>query len=101
MFRPQIQKTRVMVILTALIMAMVYWAINSYERKPTYGYKLKKNAVHIMKNSIESLRSEFISRKINTGEDSLTYGSFLIGPQKSIIKTTSGSFISKLSVPFT
>ena len=98
MFRPQIQKTRVMVILTALIMAMVYWAINSYERKPTYGYKLKKNAVNIMEKSIESLRSEFISRKINTGEDSLSYGSFLIGPQKSIIKTTSGSLISKQSV---
>jgi len=98
MFRPQIQKTRVMVGLTFLIMAMVYWAVNSYERKPTYGHKVKKNAVEIMERSIEALRREFIARNLNTGEDSLSFGSFLIGPSKSIIRTTSGSLISKQSV---
>ena len=98
MFRPQIQKTRVMLGLTILVMAMVYWAVNSFEREPTYGFEMKKKSVEIMKDSIEALRDEFINRGINTGEDSFSYGSFLIGPQKSLIQTTSGSLISKKSV---
>ena len=97
MFRPQIQKTRVMVILALLVMAMVYWAVNSYERKPTYGFDIKKKAVDIMVGGIELLRSAFIAKGINSGADSLSFGSFLIGPSESIIQTTSGSLISKQS----
>jgi len=97
MFRPQIQKTRVMVSLAILVMVMVYWAVNSYERTPTYGFKMKKKTVDIMVESIELLRSELVAKGINSGEDSLSFGSFLIGPGESIIKTTSGSFISKQS----
>jgi len=74
---------------------MVYWAVNSYEREPTYGFDMKKKTVDIMVDSIELLRSAFIAKGINSGEDSLSFGSFLIGPDSSIIKTTSGSFISK------
>ena len=44
MFRPQIQKTRVLFSLAILVMAMVYWAVNSYERTPTYGFNMKKKA---------------------------------------------------------
>ena len=98
MFRPQIQKTRVMVSIAILVMSMVFWAVNSYEKEPTYGFDLKKKAVNIMENSIELLRSEFITRNINAGEDSLSYGSFLIGPRTSLIQTTAGSLISKQSV---
>ena len=98
MFRPQIQKTRVLLGLAILTMAMVYWAVNSYERYPTYGYDLKKKAVDIMVNGIESLRSKFIAKGTNNGEDSISFGDFLIGPQHSIIQTTSGSLISKQSV---
>ena len=98
MFRPQIQKTRVLLGLAILTMGMVYWAVNSYERHPTYGYDLKKKAVDIMVNGIESLRSEFIAKGTNNGEDSISFGDFLIGPQHSIIQTTSGSLISKQSV---
>ena len=98
MFRPQIQKTRVMVSLAILVMAMVYWAVNSYERTPTYGFDIKKKTVDIMVDSIELLRSEFVSKGINSGADSMSFGSFLIGPGESIIKTTSGSLISKQSV---
>jgi len=97
MFRPQIQKTRVMVSLAILVMAMVYWAVNSYERTPTYGFDMKKKTVDIMVDSIELLRSAFIAKGINSGEDFLSFGSFLIGPGESIITTTSGSFISKQS----
>ena len=97
MFRPQIQKTRVLFFLAMLIMVMVYWAVNSYEQHETYGFELKVKAVENMKNSINSLREEFISRGINNGEDSLAFGSFLLGPQHSIIQTTKGSKDSKLS----
>jgi len=97
MFRPQIQKTRVLFSLALLIMVMVYWAENSYEQYETYGFDLKVKAVENMVNAINSLREEFISRGINNGEDSLAFGSFLIGPQNSIIQTTVGSKDSKLS----
>ena len=97
MFRPQIQKTRVLLGLAILTMGMVYWAVNSYERHETYGFDLKVKAVENMENAINSLREEFISRGINNGEDSLAFGSFLIGPQNSIIQTTHGSKDSKLS----
>ena len=80
-----------------LIMVMVYWAVNSYEQHETYGFDLKVKAVENMENAINSLREEFISRGINNGEDSLAFGSFLIGPQNSIIQTTHGSKDSKLS----
>jgi len=98
MFRPQIQKSRVMVGLMILVMTMVYWATNSYERKPTYAFDIKKKTVELMEVSIETLRSEVIKRKINSGEDSISFGSFLLGPEKSVIQTTSGSLISKQSV---
>ena len=97
MFRPQIQKTRVMVSLAFLVMSMVYWAVNSYERKPTYGYDVKKKTVEIMEDSIELLRSAFVAKGINSGAGSLSFGAFLIGPNESIIQTTSGSLISKQS----
>ena len=80
-----------------IIMIMVFWAVNSFERERTYGYNLKKNAVALMIRAIEELRYEFISRKIKSN-DSLAYGSFLIGLKESAIKTTSGSLISKQSV---
>ena len=97
MFRPQIQKTRILFSLAMLIMVMVYWAVNSYEQHETYGFDLKVKSVEIMKNAINSLREEFIIREINNGEDSLAFGSFLLGPQNSIIQTTKGSKVSKLS----
>jgi poly-gamma-glutamate system protein len=78
-------------------MVMVYWAVNSYEQHETYGFDLKVKAVENMENAINSLREEFIIRGINNGEDSLAFGSFLLGPQNSIIQTTKGSKVSKLS----
>ena len=57
MFRPQIQKTRVLVTLALLNIFMVYWALNSYEQHPTFGFDLKKNAVLIMEMQIDALSS--------------------------------------------
>ena len=97
MFRPQIQKTYILFLLAVIIMSMVYWATNSYERHKTYGFAIKVKAAEIMQDAINSLRSEFINLNINSAQDSLAFGSFLIGPETSIIQTTHGSIKSKLS----
>ena len=57
MFRPQIQKTRILAILALLNVVMVYWALNSYERHPTFGFELKDQASKIMESAINSLRA--------------------------------------------
>ena len=44
MFRPQIQRTRVLVGLAMLNIIMVYCASNSYEQNLTYGFELKNQA---------------------------------------------------------
>ena len=60
MFRPQIQKTSILVMLAFLNLIMVYWALNSYERYPTFGFDQKSRAIGIMKTAINSLRTVFI-----------------------------------------
>ena len=97
MFRPQIQKTRVLVVLALLNIIMLYWALNSYEQHPTYGFDIKTQAVKIMESAINSLRLDFKKKNINVGEDFESFGDFLIGPKNSIIQTTTGSRISKQS----
>ena len=82
MFRPQIQRTRILAILALLNVVMVYWAMNSYERHPTFGFDVKNQAIEIMKSAINSLRVVFIQKAINEGKDSESFGDFLIGPQK-------------------
>ena len=98
MFRPQIQKTHVLAILALLNLLMVYWALNSYEQHRTFGFEMKNHDVQIMESSINSLRTAFIQKTINEGNDSESFGDFLIGPQNSVIQTTMGSRISKQSV---
>ena len=55
MFRPQIQKTRLMLVLCILNLLMVYWAVNSYVQVPTYVYELKKSAAEKMEDCVELL----------------------------------------------
>ena len=52
----------------------------------------------LMEQAIEVLRQEYIARNINFGIDSLSFGSFLVGPSKSNIITTRGSKDSKQTV---
>ena len=50
MFRPQIQKTRVLFLLALLNMVMVYWAVNSYEQlgvDDAYGYGLSGSGLTV------------------------------------------------------
>ncbi len=96
MFRPQIQKTNVLVMLSFINIVMVYWALTSFERFQTFGFDVKINATEIMVDSINKLRSEFSNKSLNS-EDIDLFGDFLIGPKRSIIQTTRGSLISKKS----
>ena len=72
MFRPQIQKTRIIVALSILIMLMVYWAENSYKKIPNYSYDLKIKAAKLMEEGIEVLRKEYVARNLNFGIDSVS-----------------------------
>ena len=73
MFRPQIQKTRVLAILALLNIVMVYWALNSYERHPTFGFELKNQASQIMVSAINSLRTAFVQKAISASRDLLYF----------------------------
>jgi len=95
MFRPQIQKTRVLGYLAIINMFLVYWALNSYTETPTFGYAIKKQSESHMNNQINFLRDLYNDSLINSGKDSFSYGDFLIGPKQSKIKTTKGSKLSK------
>ena len=97
MFRPQIQKTRVLFILAILNLALVYWSLNSYQKIPTYGYNYKKDAMNRMMSNIDALREIYVENNINDIQDSLSFGDFLLGPQFSEIKTTNGSYNAKQS----
>ncbi len=96
MFRPQIQKTRIMLLLCILNLLMVYWAVNSFVLVPTYGYDIKRTATEKMVDCIEYLKEIFQSEKLLNNENQ--NGHFLIGPETSSIQTTEGSLDSKLSV---
>ena len=95
MFRPHIQKTRVLGYLAIINMFLVYWALNSYTETRTFGYGIKKKSERYMNNQINFLRDLYNESLINSGKDSFSYADFLIGPRDSEIKTTKGSKLSK------
>ena len=95
MFRPQIQKTRILGYLAIINMFLVYWALNSYTETPTFGYEIKKKSEKYMNNQINFLRDLYSESLINSGKDSFSYADFLIGPRESEIRTTKGSKLSK------
>ncbi|MDP6570766.1 MAG: poly-gamma-glutamate system protein [Candidatus Marinimicrobia bacterium] len=82
--------------LCILNLLMVYWAVNSYVQVPTYGYELKKSAAEKMEDCVELLEKVLYSEE----NIKIPYPNqhFLIGPERSEIQTTEGSFASKLSV---
>ncbi len=96
MFRPQIQKTRVMLALCILNLLMVYWAVNSFVLVPTYGFELKTTATEKMVDCIKHLEGVFKSEDLLNSVHEESH--FLIGPEFSDIQTTEGSLDSKLSV---
>ena len=60
MFRPQIQKTRVLVALAMVSLFMVYVASNSTVTDVALGYKYKLEAAKIMDNALKTLKKHFV-----------------------------------------
>ena len=82
MFRPQIQKTRVLFLLAIFNLILVYTSVNSKEYIPKAGLEQKLKATEIMKNSLELLSS--VSNNIESGD---IYKSGIIGVDSSVITT--------------
>ena len=57
MFRPQIQKSRVLVIIATITMSTIFWVANSIEYIPTDDIKEKIEATKTMSEYIESLKN--------------------------------------------
>ena len=82
MFRPQIQKTRVLFLIAIFNLILVYISANSKEYIPKAGLEQKLRATEIMENSIDILSS--ISKKV-VSED--IYESGVVGVESSAITT--------------
>jgi len=82
MFRPQIQKTRVLFLIATFNLILVYISANSKEYIPKSGLEQKLIATEIMKNSLELLSS--IPNNI-VAED--IYESGIVGVDSSVITT--------------
>jgi len=82
MFRPQIQKTRVLFLIAIFNLFLVYISANSKEYIPKAGLEQKLKATKIMKNSLELLSS--ISKNIVSGD---IYKSGVVGVDSSAITT--------------
>jgi poly-gamma-glutamate system protein len=99
MFRPQIQKTRVLVAMAFLGLSMVHWASNSTVIHTAVGYEEKLLASDIMKSALKILKKEVRKREIITifrDIDPNTTG--LIFKEDSPIRTSSGDLKAKQTV---
>ena len=83
MFRPQIQKTRVLVSIAIFNLLMVYFSVNSKVKIYQIGYKDKIKAAEIMQQTINGYKKN-IDYDIS---DNDLYGTGLVGLQTSIITT--------------
>ena len=83
MFRPQIQKTRVLVAIALFNLLMVYLSVNSKVKVYQIGYNDKIKAAEIMQRSISGYKKNI---DYNIPENDM-YSSGLIGLQTSIITT--------------
>ena len=82
MFRPQIQKSRVLFLIAIFNLILVYISANSKEYIPKAGLEQKLEATEIMKNSLDILSSASENIVI---ED--IYGSGIVGVDSSAITT--------------
>tara|TARA_B100002052_G_scaffold149988_1_gene136934 strand:+ start:644 stop:1786 length:1143 start_codon:yes stop_codon:yes gene_type:complete len=83
MFRPQIQKTRILVLIAIFNLLMVYFAVNSKVKVYQVGYDRKIEASSIMKNTIDSFKS-LINYEISEKD---LFSSGLLGVKTSLITT--------------
>ena len=81
MFRPQIQKSRILVFMALITMLSVFWVSNSMEYIPTDDINEKKEATRIMSSYLKSIKNKV--KSIENPND--IYESGLIGLDSSAV----------------
>ena len=92
MFRPQIQKTRVLVLIALFNLLMVYLSVNSQIKVYQIGYEHKILAAEIMENFINEFKK---SINYNIVDEDI-YNSGVLGLKTSIITTKEELFGSNI-----
>lgn len=95
MFRPQIQKTRVLSALAAVSLLMVYISSNSTITDIASGYGYKMQSAEIMDNAIKILKKEVKNKGYTIYKDIDPNTTGLIFKEDSPVRTGSGDLESK------
>jgi len=95
MFRPQIQKTRVLVLLAILSLTMVFIASNSTVTDIALGYDYKLSSAKIMDSAIKVLKKEVKAKGYTIYKDIDPNTTGLIFKEDSPIRTGPGDLESK------
>ena len=95
MFKPQIQKTRVLIILAIISLSMVYLASNSTVIDIAPGYEYKLESAKIMNDAIKVLKKEIKAKGHTIYKDIDPNTTGLIFKEDSPIRTGSGDLESK------
>jgi poly-gamma-glutamate system protein len=98
MFRPQIQKTRVLVFMAFFSLMMVYIASNSIVTHTSEGFEEKKLASEIMELGLKVLKKEVKARDIGIFVDIDPNYTGLIFKDDTPIRTSPGDLESKQTV---
>ena len=98
MFRPQIQKTRVLVFMAFFSLMMVYIASNSIVTHTSEGFEQKKIASEIMELGLKVLKKEVKAREITIFDDIDPNYTGLIFKDDTPIRTSPGDLESKQTV---
>lgn len=95
MFRPQIQKTRILAILAAVSLLMVYVSSNSTVTDIALGYDYKMQSAQIMDDAIKILKKEVKNKGFTIYKDIDPNTTGLIFKEDSPIRTGSGDLEAK------
>ena len=95
MFRPQIQKTRVLAILAAVSLLMVYVSSNSTVTDIALGYDYKMQSAQIMDDAIKILKKEVKNKGFTIYKDIDPNTTGLIFKEDSPIRTGAGDLEAK------
>ena len=98
MFRPQIQKTHVLVAMAFFGLSMVYWASNSTVIHTAVGYEQKNLASEIMESALKVLKKEVKGRDFTIYRDIDPNTTGLIFKEDSPIRSSSGDLEAKQTV---
>ena len=95
MFRPQIQKTRILMGMAVLCMALVFWASNTTVIHTAAGFSEKKEAAKIMETSLRILKTDVKDRGFTIYKDIDPNLTGLIFKEDSPLRTGPGDLESK------